>query len=39
MTRFRNGDAVAQRFVVSIQYNLDLSPELFDPNRLLKKGK
>jgi hypothetical protein len=37
MTRYRNGDMVNQRFLTKVEYNQGLSPELFNPDNLLKK--
>lgn len=38
-TRYRNGDMVSQRFLTSIIYAQGLSPDLFNPDNLLKKKK
>jgi hypothetical protein len=37
LTRYRNGDMVNQRFYTKVIYNQGLSPELFNPDNLLKK--
>lgn len=37
ITRLHNGDMVAQRFITKIQYNLQLSDDVFDPDRPLGK--
>ena len=37
ISRYRNGDLATQRFLDKIQYNQSLSPELFNPDNLLKK--
>ena len=37
LTRYRNGDMVNQRFYTKVDYNKDLSPDLFNPERLLQK--
>ncbi len=37
VTRYRNGDMTSQTFVTSVQYNTGLSPDLFNPDLLLKK--
>lgn len=37
ITRYRNGDMVNQRFVTRVVYNQGLSPDLFNPDLLLKK--
>lgn len=37
LTRYRNGDMVNQRFYSKVEYNMDLSPDLFNPDNLLKK--
>lgn len=37
MTRYRNGDIANQRFLTKVQYNQGLSPDLFNPDNLLKK--
>ncbi len=36
-TRYRNGDMSSQRFLSKVEYNQGLSPELFNPDNLLKK--
>ncbi len=36
-TRYRNGDMVSQRFLTRIVLNQGLSPDLFNPDLLLKK--
>lgn len=37
ITRYRNGDMVTQRFYNKVSYNMDLSADLFDPDKLLQK--
>ncbi len=37
VTRYRNGEMVNQRFYTKVDYNKDLSPDLFNPDNLLKK--
>ena len=37
LTRYRNGDMANQRFYSKVAYNLELSPDLFDPDKLLQK--
>jgi hypothetical protein len=37
LTRYRNGDMVNQRFYTKVIYNQGLSPDLFNPDNLLKK--
>jgi hypothetical protein len=37
ITRYRNGDMVNQRFLTKVTYNQSLSPDLFNPDNLLKK--
>jgi len=37
VTRYRNGDMVNQRFYTKVDYNKELSPDLFNPDNLLKK--
>ena len=37
LTRYRNGDMVNQRFYTKVDYNKDLSPDLFNPDKLLQK--
>jgi hypothetical protein len=37
MTRYHNGDMSNQRFYIKVQYNTALSPDLFNPDNLLKK--
>lgn len=37
MTRYRNGDMINQRFLTKVEYNQGLSPDLFNPDNLLKK--
>jgi hypothetical protein len=40
ITRLHNGDMVLQRFLTKVEYNLQLSADLFDPDHpLTKKGK
>ena len=37
VTRYKNGDMVNQRFLTKIIYNQGLSPDLFNPDLVLKK--
>ena len=37
MTRYHNGEIAGQRFLTKVQYNQGLSPDLFNPDNLLKK--
>ena len=37
LTRYRNGDMVSQTFLTKIGYDVDLAPEFFNPDILLKK--
>lgn len=37
LTRYRNGDMTNQRFYTKVEYNKDLSPDLFNPDKLLQK--
>lgn len=37
ITRYRNGEMVNQRFLTKILYDQGLSPDLFNPDNLLKK--
>ncbi|MCU1221980.1 MAG: hypothetical protein JWQ42_73 [Edaphobacter sp.] len=37
MTRYHNGDMSNQRFLSKVEYNQGLSPDLFNPDILLKK--
>lgn len=37
VTRYRNGDMVNQRFLTKVTYDQNLSPDLFNPDNLLKK--
>ena len=37
LSRYHNGDLTSQRFITKITYNLGLSPQLFNPDNLLKK--
>lgn len=39
VTRYHNGDMANQRFYTKARYNTDLSPELFNPDNLLKKKR
>jgi hypothetical protein len=39
IARFRNGDMVNQRFLYSADYNLDLPPDLFDPDKAAVRVK
>jgi hypothetical protein len=37
ITRLKNGDIVSQRFLDKVTYNMQLPPDLFDPDRPLEK--
>jgi hypothetical protein len=37
LTRYHNGDMASQRFLSKVEYNVGLSPDLFNPDILLKK--
>jgi hypothetical protein len=37
LTRYHNGDMISQRFYSKVEYNSSLSPDLFNPDNLLKK--
>jgi hypothetical protein len=37
ITRYHNGDMASQRFLSKVEYNLALSPDLFNPELVLKK--
>ena len=37
LTRYHNGDMASQRFYSKVEYNSNLSPDLFNPDKLLKK--
>ncbi len=37
ITRYRNGDMVSQRFLLTGSYNIGLPPEMFDPNEFGQK--
>ena len=37
LTRYHNGDMTSQRFLSKVEYNTNLSPDLFNPDNLLKK--
>ena len=37
ITRYRNGDMAAQLFLKKVEYNKPIAPEMFDPNRPVKK--
>lgn len=39
ITRFRNGDMVNQRFLYWADYNVDLPPDFFDPDKAAAKVK
>jgi hypothetical protein len=39
LTRYRNDDMISQRFYEKVEYNSNLSPELFNPDNLLQKKK
>jgi hypothetical protein len=37
ITRYHNGDMASQTFLLKVEYNVDLSPDTFNPEVLLKK--
>jgi hypothetical protein len=37
ITRYHNGDMASQTFFTKVEYDVDLTPDTFDPNVLLKK--
>jgi hypothetical protein len=37
VTRYKNGDAVSQRFLTKVEYKTELPEEMFDPDRPVKK--
>jgi hypothetical protein len=37
VTRYKNGDAVSQRFLTKVEYKTELPAEMFDPDRPVKK--
>ena len=37
LTRYHNDDMISQRFYEKVEYNSNLSPDLFNPDNLLKK--
>jgi hypothetical protein len=39
LTRYLNDDMISQRFFEKVEYNSNLSPELFNPDKLLEKKK
>ena len=39
LTRYRNDDMISQRFYEKVEYNTNLSPDLFNPDNLLQKKK
>lgn len=39
ISRYRNGDLSNQRFFTKVEYDTNLSPDLFDPDKLLTKKK
>jgi hypothetical protein len=39
ITRYHNGDMTNQRYLTKVEYNLGLSPDLFDPSVALKAKK
>lgn len=39
ITRYRNGDMVNQRFLYRASYNLDLSPDMFNPDQAATRVK
>jgi hypothetical protein len=39
ISRYHNGDLTRQLFFTKVQYNQNLSPDLFDPDKLLLKKK
>jgi hypothetical protein len=38
LTRFHNGDMITQVYLKQVHYNIHFPPDLFDPNRPLKKN-
>ena len=39
ITRYHNGDMTNQRYLTKVEYNLALTPDLFDPSVALKPKK
>jgi hypothetical protein len=39
ITRYHNRDMISQRFLSKVEYNNNLSPDLFNPDKLLTKKK
>ena len=39
LTRYLNDDMISQRFFEKVEYNTNLSPDLFNPDNLLQKKK
>jgi hypothetical protein len=39
ISRYRDGDLANQHFFTKVEYNTNLSSELFDPDKLLEKKK
>ena len=39
ISRYHDGDLISQRFFTKVDYNQNLSPDLFDPDKLLQKKK
>ena len=37
ISRYHNGDLVSQTFYTKVEYDVDLSPDTFNPDILLKK--
>ena len=37
ISRYHNGDMASQRYFTKVEYNTNLSPDLFNPDNLLKK--
>jgi hypothetical protein len=39
LTRYHNDDMISQRFYEKVEYNSNLAPDLFNPDKLLEKKK
>jgi hypothetical protein len=39
ISRYHDGDLASQRFFTKVDYNQNLSPDLFNPDKLLEKKK
>ncbi len=39
LTRYHDDDMTSQRFYEKVEYNTNLSPDLFNPDKLLEKKK